>query len=281
MMLTLLAATLFYVNDPVVTMREFPAKGTEVVSQAVFSEQVQLQEETDGWQQIMTPDGYVGWIPSGSLAITEQPYQTTLVTSRLAAHIYGSADTDRGPIKTLPYGSKLHLVEQINQRWLKIALPDGHEYYIQTGDVLPQPILTKKGDLVEFSKKFLGLPYTWGGRSSFGFDCSGFVQMLYAQIGVHLQRDAKLQVLDPRFAEEVDVADLEPGDPIFWGRSKDMIRHVGIYIGGGQFIHSSVQENLPWVRISNVTDFEWNENAGAVYPYRTARRFSEIALPTR
>lgn len=267
-----LATGLFYVNDPVVDMREAPSKEAKVVSQTLFSEEVHIVGNSENWVNIRTPDGYAGWIPSNSLVTLQGPYETTHETSRLAAHLYAFPDTEYGPVKTLPYGSKLKAVDTSDSRWLKIALPDGREAFIQRGDVEPEPPLTCKGDLVPFANKFLGLPYTWGGRSSFGYDCSGFVQMLYSKIGVNLQRDAKQQINDSRL-KAVAQEDLEPGDLVFFGITEQRIGHVGMFIGNGQFIHATVRENKPWIRISSLDDFEWSGSPEVRYPYRAFLRF--------
>lgn len=273
--ISLLATSLFYVNEPVVNMREAPNHESKVASQTIFSENVNIEKQVGDWAHITTPDQYSGWIPVTALVSLEKAYQPSLKVSRLVAHVYGVQDTEFGPIKTLPYGSKLQVLEAINARWIKIALPNGQEGYIQTGDVVPEKEMHHKMDLVAFSQKFLGLPYTWGGRSSFGYDCSGFVQMLYQHIGINLLRDAKQQILDPRF-QTISIDDLEPGDLIFFGKSEQKITHVGMYLGAGQFIHTSPQENQPWLRISHVTDKVWSGSPESNnYPYRTMRQLME------
>ena len=86
--------------------------------------------------------------------------------------------------------------------------------------------------VVSIALQYLGIPYVWGGASpSTGFDCSGFVQYVYAQAGVYLPHHAASQ-----FAYGVAVSrdQLEPGDLVFF----DGLGHVGIYIGEGQFVHA-------------------------------------------
>jgi gamma-D-glutamyl-L-lysine dipeptidyl-peptidase len=153
------------------------------------------------------------------------------------------------------------------------VLPDGQVGYIQNGDIVLESPISHKGDLVPFSQQFLGLPYTWGGRSSFGYDCSGFVQMLYSQIGVDLQRNSGQQILDPRL-QKISRDDLELGDLIFFGKSEQRIMHVGMYIGEGNFIHSSARECRPWLRMSSLSDPEWCGSSAAYYPYRTFRKLN-------
>jgi len=85
--------------------------------------------------------------------------------------------------------------------------------------------------VVGIAMQYLGTPYVWAGSSPAGFDCSGFTMYVFAQVGVSLPHSSYAQ-----YAMGVPVAynQLEPGDLVFF----DGLGHVGIYIGGGQFIHS-------------------------------------------
>jgi cell wall-associated NlpC family hydrolase len=79
--------------------------------------------------------------------------------------------------------------------------------------------------------KYRGVPYRWGGTEPSGFDCSGFVQHVYAQVGLKLPRSAAQQY---EHGIPVSRADLKPGDLVFF----DRLRHNGIYIGQGRIIHA-------------------------------------------
>lgn len=274
MLTFILATTLLYIQDSVVDMREEATDTSRVASQAVFAEKVEVEKEVEGWSYIKTPDQYLGWVPNQVLVVRDKPYEGDIRVSRLVAHVFGINDTEYGPIITLPYGTKLQSLDSTDARWIKVLLPNSKEGYIQKGDVALESTLSSKDELVSFSQRFLGLPYTWGGRTSFGFDCSGFMQMLYQQIGVDLQRNARLQILDPRFYS-IPIESLEVGDLIFFGKSEQKIMHVGMSIGSGQFIHTSPRENKPWLRISHLSDFEWSGHPNAYYPYRTAKQLKE------
>jgi cell wall-associated NlpC family hydrolase len=102
------------------------------------------------------------------------------------------------------------------------------------------------GGVVGIAMQFLGIPYQWGGASpDTGFDCSGFVMYVYAQVGVSLPHNAAAQ-----YGSGVAVSreQLEPGDLVFF----DGLGHNGIYIGGGQFIHSPHTGDV--VKISSLYD---------------------------
>ena len=88
------------------------------------------------------------------------------------------------------------------------------------------------GQVVGIALQYLGIPYVWGGSSpSTGFDCSGFIMYVYAQIGVYLPHHAASQFA---YGTPVSREQLEPGDLVFF----DGLGHAGIYIGGGQFVHA-------------------------------------------
>ena len=85
--------------------------------------------------------------------------------------------------------------------------------------------------VVGYAKRFIGVPYVWGGTSPHGFDCSGFVRYVYAHFGVSLPHSSYAQFGDGR---RVGRSSLHPGDLVFF----DGLGHVGLYIGNGRFIHA-------------------------------------------
>lgn len=89
----------------------------------------------------------------------------------------------------------------------------------------------KYGGVVGIAMQYLGVPYVWGGSSPAGFDCSGFIMYVFAQVGVQLPHHAASQF---NYGVPVSRDQLQPGDLVFF----DGLGHNGIYIGGGQFIHS-------------------------------------------
>jgi cell wall-associated NlpC family hydrolase len=112
-------------------------------------------------------------------------------------------------------------------------------------------------EMIELSKRFLGLPYTWGGTSSYGNDCSGFAQMLCRRGGVGIPRDAQPQAHWEGMST-VEPADLKPGDLLYFGSGLNKITHTGFYIGNGEFIHSTTHQH-PVLQISRLADEHWTK----------------------
>ncbi len=94
--------------------------------------------------------------------------------------------------------------------------------------------------------QYLGVPYVWGGATPSGFDCSGLVMYVFAQLGVSLPHYAAAQY---GLGTPVARDQLQPGDLVFF----DGLGHVGIYIGGGQVIHAPHTGDV--VKISPLSDF--------------------------
>jgi peptidoglycan DL-endopeptidase CwlO len=101
------------------------------------------------------------------------------------------------------------------------------------------------GGVVGIAMSFLGTPYVWGGASPSGFDCSGFIMYVYAQVGISLPHNAAMQY---GYGSPVSRDQLAAGDLVFF----DGLGHNGIYIGGGSFIHSPHTGDV--VKISSLSD---------------------------
>ena len=110
------------------------------------------------------------------------------------------------------------------------------------------------GGVVGIAMQYLGRPYVWGGASPSGFDCSGFTMYVYAQVGVSLPHNAAMQ-----FGMGVPVSrgDLQPGDLVFFYG----LGHVGLYIGGGSFIHAPHTGDV--VKISSLSGSYASSYVGA------------------
>jgi cell wall-associated NlpC family hydrolase len=108
--------------------------------------------------------------------------------------------------------------------------------------------------MVALSKRFLGLPYLWGGTSPLGLDCSGFVQLIYKMGGISILRDADIQ-MEKSGLSPVAPGEETTGDLVFFGKG---IGHVGMMISADEFINATVHDK-PVVQISRLKDPYWQK----------------------
>ena len=242
---------------PVANMYSKPTLDADIVSQAIYAANVSLIERKDDWAHIRTADDYTGWMPLSSL----RPGPGYAVSGRVAevrsmfAHIYREASvTAHAPLLTVPLETRLEVSAEPAQhpQWATVRLPDDRSGWVQLGDVaFNAPPLTV-AEMLEFTKRFLGLPYTWGGTSTYGYDCSGFMQMVERRHGVNMPRDAQPQA-DWDGLAAVERKDLQPGDLLYFGSSAKHITHTGMYLGGGKFINATTYQT-PMIRIDDLED---------------------------
>jgi hypothetical protein len=262
MALALLAATApeAVVLKPVANMYAQPTADAEVVSQAIYGTNMSVVETRPGWLQVRTPDDYTGWMPVDDLRRVARYASGGRVAwvESVFANIYREPNvTKHQPLITVPFETRLEVISEPegNPRWLQVRLPDDRSGWLQRGDVSfeSQPLSIPAA--IELSRRFLGLPYTWGGTSSFGYDCSGFTQMLCRRRGAPIPRDADVQAAWQGVVP-VQREDLKPGDLLFFGSAADHITHTGMYIGEGKFINATTWIR-PVVQICDLSDAHW------------------------
>lgn len=266
-----------------------PDTSKDVVSQALLGQVVGIAEERDGFARIETPDRYRGWVPVAALFAYPDPAApryarrgTVADVTALMANLYREPSvTSARPKAQAPLGTRLEVDTEAvlpktadANRWIAVRLPNGEGAYVQRGDVrtgdaasLREPALGS--DLVATARRFLGVPYLWGGMSPHGVDCSGLVSRVYAVNGIDLLRDADIQFADPR-GRAVERAALQPGDLVFFGAKK--ITHVGVYVGDGRFLSATTYQT-PVVREDSLDDPHW------AALFRGARRMPVAASP--
>jgi gamma-D-glutamyl-L-lysine dipeptidyl-peptidase len=229
-------------------LRAIPDDASELVSQTLMGTPLKILDYNDKWYQVQTPEQYIGWMDAGGLQVfSEKEMEYWKKSDRyLYYHISGyafDAPTLKGNVVTDLVLGDLFEVESIIKGFLKIKIPDGRIGYVRKTDCISfrdwscsQPTVKS---VLSFARQMMGFPYLWGGASSKAVDCSGFVKLVYYSQGIILARDASQQA---RYGESIDFSNkdnLQPGDLLFFGSSAQHISHEGIYLGKGDFIHSS------------------------------------------
>lgn len=213
-----------------IPVRSGPSHRTEMVSQLLFGETYEVLFENKGWYQIrIDSDQYEGWIDVPAFTSFENQVisEPVPMVEDLISWIVLESGGSGTPIvmgSSLP-GLADNLIN-LNGKLMEFA----------GKSKLPPSILNPE-QLKSTSLKYLNSPYLWGGRSPFGIDCSGFVQMVYKINGLNLPRDASQQAMlgdDVSFVEESKVGDL-----FFFENAEGHISHVGLNLGNGKIIHAS------------------------------------------
>jgi gamma-D-glutamyl-L-lysine dipeptidyl-peptidase len=220
-----------------------------VQSQLLYGQEVLIIDETEGWAKVVVPDqpsgkderGYPGWIPKVQLIQQSdwyiKPGPVAVVTSKQAVLL---TEDDENQTMVLSYQTMLPAIEHSGDR-LRVKTPAGVGI-LKSEDVelyqTEKQITKGSGSaIVKAGEQFLGLPYLWGGMSSFGYDCSGFSYSMCRANGYIIPRDAHEQAAA---GKDIPVSDTQPGDLLFFAyeEGRGSIHHVGIYYGEGKLLHS-------------------------------------------
>ncbi|MUK89673.1 peptidase [Ornithinibacillus sp. L9] len=220
-----------------------------VQTQLLLGEAVIVTEIKGEWAHVVIPSqpskkddrGYPGWVPHKQLKKMDKNEWFRAKTAAVTAPKVWLEAANGDKQMEVSYMTCLPVVHQISNR-VKVKTPDG-DYFLPTDSV--SVFHTNHGikepgtgdDIVNSSKQFLGLDYFWGGMSSFGYDCSGFVYAMNKANGYQIPRDASDQA---NAGKEVSLHKILPGDLLFFAyeEGKGRIHHVGIYIGNDQMVHS-------------------------------------------
>lgn len=199
------------IGVPVIGLRPLADLARGIDTELLLGEMVTVFERNDGWCWIQAAtDGYVGYVPAA--AVSEAQAEPTHIVLPQRSPLYPDSELRKPHIGVLSMGSQVHVVGEAETRGNRYAvLQDGTALYAKH----VRPIGTAiGGDYVDVAARFIETPYLWGGRSGFGIDCSGLVQLAMAMVGQSAPRDTDMQAAG--LGEPIEREALCRGDLVFW-----------------------------------------------------------------
>lgn len=216
----------------VAAIRAEQSHQSEMTSQLLYGETVDILTNKGKFFKVkMHFDGYEGWIDAQQISEISEEYflerKTELVLNTLQMY-----NTSQGAI-LLSMGSEVNS-EKINPSFLNVET------------------------VSETAKQFLNVPYLWSGRSFFGIDCSGFVQLIYKVHGVSLPREAQQQ---SEIGEVLSfVEESKPGDLAFFENEEGKITHVGMMLNNQEIIHAYGKVRIDSLDSTGIFNKELNKH---------------------
>lgn len=221
-----------------------------------------LDDTLDGWYKVSF-DGNSGYVSADFLQIDQDNiFQSYGRVNADGVNVRSSASTDGEVLASVNSGT-IVTVTGLVDGWYSVTCQYGTEGYIRSDfvDLTASSISSSNSSIISFAKQYLGTRYSYGGASPSGFDCSGFTMYVYKQFGYSLPHTATGQWQSGIGTKVYSIGALQAGDLVFFNdpsrNAGKACSHAGIYIGGGQFIHSSSSKSNG-VIISDLTSGYYN-----------------------
>lgn len=219
-----------------------------------------LDDSVDGWYEISF-NGNTGYVSADYLVVDQDNiFESYGRVNADGVNLRSEASTDGDIVTTLDNGTVV-TVNGFEDGWFAITCKYGTEGYIRSDFLDLTASSSSTSSIVDYAKQYLGTRYSYGGASPSGFDCSGFTMYIYKQFGYSLPHSATSQWQSGIGTRVYSISELQPGALVFFNdpsrNAGKACSHAGIYVGGGQFIHSSSSKSNG-VIISDLTSGYYN-----------------------
>lgn len=213
------------------SVRERPDPAARQSTELLYGEAIDVVERAGGWAWVQhRADGYVGYLREGDLGLPAAAPTHQVVALR--SYLFDGPDLKLIPRDLLHMTSAVAVAETRDDGWSRLAdTAEGPGGYLWTKHLAP--LGATAHDWIATARRFLGAPYSWGGRSSIGLDCSALVQIALARAGIAAPRDSDLQAAGLGVAVEGGLEGARPGDVLCWPG------HVAFLVGGERILHAN------------------------------------------
>lgn len=228
---------------PKIPLRSRPDVSLDIETEALFGEEVYVFEQSDGWSWVqLLKDKYVGYVPTSAVALGFKKF--SYIVDHPRTFLYPEANIKRTPRLTLSMGSRLDIVDEIEENGTRFLVTREGEYIFERHCKAARAF--SGPDYVNLAGRLLETPYRWGGASAFGIDCSGLVQLSMFVSGTYVQRDSDMQVQS--IGQVIEPGEkykyLERGDLVFWDGHVAIVEDNKTLIHANGYTMSVVREPL-------------------------------------
>ena len=269
--------TTYVISAPIADVRSHPDPTSELVTQALMNTPAEPGENIGEWTFVTLSD-YEGWIRHHELEESiVKGFCKVGIYCGTPLHLVAVISTTRTPLCSdtkcdhiLGYAylsTRLPLLDITEASRVQVALPGERTAWLSRAaiEICRQETAFPRSSvaaITSHARRFLGVPYLWGGTSYEGIDCSGFTQLCYRMGGYVIPRDANQQ--HDFLQQHVDRNHVQEGDLIFFGRQE--ITHVAMALNNQEYIHSEGQlYNCVTINSFDPCDDDYDKRLDEIY----------------